>query len=300
MTEFHMESWDLQSVISGYSDDAFISAMEIPPSVFHPLRVQQENLLNFSEAFETSTGVLAELEDLYRPFDLQLNPLSSTQTVITSSLPVPQDVEEPEKLESQQTLYQSTIVAKPRKRKNQQNRVVQHVPADGLPSDIWAWRKYGQKPIKGSPYPRSYYRCSSSKGCLARKQVERCYWDPQIFIITYTAEHSHDQPTRRSALAGTTRSSLAGTTRGKPSAPKYPAFMEPHLPADSVFSPTTTLVTPTEDDQLLKQDSIKREEAQMLEDFEGDKIFSPDITLSDEFFQSLEDLEGLFVGQFPV
>lgn len=23
------------------------------------------------------------------------------------------------------------------------------------PSDSWAWRKYGQKPIKGSPYPRS-------------------------------------------------------------------------------------------------------------------------------------------------
>lgn len=23
------------------------------------------------------------------------------------------------------------------------------------PTDAWAWRKYGQKPIKGSPYPRS-------------------------------------------------------------------------------------------------------------------------------------------------
>jgi hypothetical protein len=40
-------------------------------------------------------------------------------------------------------------------RKNQVKKVVCHVPADGSSSDVWAWRKYGQKPIKGSPYPRS-------------------------------------------------------------------------------------------------------------------------------------------------
>jgi hypothetical protein len=26
-----------------------------------------------------------------------------------------------------------------------------------VPSDLWAWRKYGQKPIKGSPHPRYVY-----------------------------------------------------------------------------------------------------------------------------------------------
>ena len=39
-------------------------------------------------------------------------------------------------------------------RKNQQKRRVCHVTADNLSTDMWAWRKYGQKPIKGSPYPR--------------------------------------------------------------------------------------------------------------------------------------------------
>ncbi|GKV23176.1 hypothetical protein SLEP1_g32939 [Rubroshorea leprosula] len=293
MTEFYMENWDLQAVVRGYSNDAFIFALENPSSVFDPLSIQQEKLLNCPETFITNTSVLHELEDLPRPNHPHLNRLS-TQTVITTSLSVPHDVKEPEKLESQQSPYQSTVAAKLRKRKNQnqQNRVVQHVRADGPSSDIWAWRKYGQKLIRGSPYPRSYYKCSSSKGCLARKQVERCYWDPRIFIITYTAEHSHDQPTHRS--------SLAGTIRSKPSMAKYPEISKPRLPTNSVFSLTTTLVTPTEEDQFWKQDSIKRAEAKVLEDLEGEKIFSPDITLNDEFVQSLEDLEGLLLGKFPI
>lgn len=102
----------------------------------------------------------------------------------------------------------------PKRRKNQQKRIV-CVPvaasgrptSEGLPSDLWAWRKYGQKPIKGSPFPRGYYRCSSSKGCSARKQVERSRTEPSMLIITYTAEHNHPWPSHRNALAGSSRMS---------------------------------------------------------------------------------------------
>jgi len=62
------------------------------------------------------------------------------------------------------------------------------------PPDSWAWRKYGQKPIKGSPYPRGYYRCSSSKGCPARKQVERSRTDPTVLLVTYSYDHNHPWP----------------------------------------------------------------------------------------------------------
>ncbi|KAG2693327.1 hypothetical protein I3760_08G090600 [Carya illinoinensis] len=65
---------------------------------------------------------------------------------------------------------------------------------EGPPSDLWSWRKYGQKPIKGSPYPRGYYRCSTSKGCSAKKQVERCRTDASMLIITYTSSHNHPGP----------------------------------------------------------------------------------------------------------
>ncbi|GMI91992.1 WRKY DNA-BINDING PROTEIN 14, WRKY DNA-binding protein 14 [Hibiscus trionum] len=86
-----------------------------------------------------------------------------------------------------------------------------------VPSDLWAWRKYGQKPIKGSPYPRGYYRCSSSKGCSARKQVERSRTDPNMLVITYTSEHNHPWPTQRNALAGSTRSQPSKTNNASSS-----------------------------------------------------------------------------------
>lgn len=117
-----------------------------------------------------------------------------------------------------------------KRRKTQQKRIV-CVPAaggsnrpsgEGLPSDLWAWRKYGQKPIKGSPYPRGYYRCSSSKGCSARKQVERSRTDPNMLVITYTSDHNHPWPTHRNALAGSTRQAEKVNTSEKDNADQRP------------------------------------------------------------------------------
>uniref|UniRef100_A0A2P2M7D8 WRKY transcription factor 15 family protein n=1 Tax=Rhizophora mucronata TaxID=61149 RepID=A0A2P2M7D8_RHIMU len=80
-------------------------------------------------------------------------------------------------------------------RKLRSKRVVR-VPAISLkmadiPPDDYSWRKYGQKPIKGSPHPRGYYKCSSVRGCPARKHVERALDDPSMLIVTYEGEHNH-------------------------------------------------------------------------------------------------------------
>ncbi|KAI7740104.1 hypothetical protein M8C21_010322 [Ambrosia artemisiifolia] len=98
-----------------------------------------------------------------------------------------------------------------KKRKNQNKKICQ-VPAEGSPPDLWSWRKYGQKPIKGSPYPRGYYKCSTLKGCLARKQVERNRSDPGMLIITYTGEHTHPVPTQVNSLSDSIRNKT--TTSG--------------------------------------------------------------------------------------
>ncbi|KAL9226162.1 hypothetical protein vseg_002006 [Gypsophila vaccaria] len=56
--------------------------------------------------------------------------------------------------------------------------------------DGYRWRKYGQKAVKNSPFPRSYYRCTNSK-CTVKKRVERSYEDPTIVITTYEGQHCH-------------------------------------------------------------------------------------------------------------
>ncbi|CAN0880420.1 Probable WRKY transcription factor 49 [Linum grandiflorum] len=56
--------------------------------------------------------------------------------------------------------------------------------------DGYKWRKYGQKSIKNSPFPRSYYKCTNQK-CSAKKQVERSREEEDTFIITYEGLHLH-------------------------------------------------------------------------------------------------------------
>ncbi|KAL0458266.1 UNVERIFIED_CONTAM: putative WRKY transcription factor 21 [Sesamum latifolium] len=90
-----------------------------------------------------------------------------------------------------------------KKRKHRVKRSIK-VPAISnkladIPPDEYSWRKYGQKPIKGSPHPRGYYKCSSMRGCPARKHVERCLEDPSMLIVTYEGDHNHQRLPSQSA-----------------------------------------------------------------------------------------------------
>ncbi|GKU94238.1 hypothetical protein SLEP1_g7764 [Rubroshorea leprosula] len=67
--------------------------------------------------------------------------------------------------------------------------------------DGYRWRKYGQKAVKNSPYPRSYYRCTTQK-CAVKKRVERSFQDPTIVITTYEGQHNHPLPTTLRGHAG--------------------------------------------------------------------------------------------------
>eukprot|EP00850_Spirogloea_muscicola_P004879 SM000021S06512 [mRNA] locus=s21:940331:942205:+ [translate_table: standard] len=67
-----------------------------------------------------------------------------------------------------------------------------HIPDDG-----WSWRKYGRKPIKSSPNPRNYFRCSLEdldQPCLAKKKVEVSKDDKNVYVVTYLGYHTHAAP----------------------------------------------------------------------------------------------------------
>ncbi|KAF3443993.1 hypothetical protein FNV43_RR13683 [Rhamnella rubrinervis] len=106
------------------------------------------------------------------------------------------------------------------------------------PSDSWAWRKYGQKPIKGSPYPRGYYRCSSSKGCPARKQVERSRVDPTTLVITYACDHNHPMPTKSHHSTSSSSSAAAAAAAAAATSAAIPTKFAPEDEELAVFAPS--------------------------------------------------------------
>ncbi|KAG8365681.1 hypothetical protein BUALT_Bualt18G0131800 [Buddleja alternifolia] len=195
-----------------------------------------------------------------------------------------------------------------KRRKSQAKKVVcipAPSPANGrttgevVPSDLWAWRKYGQKPIKGSPHPRGYYRCSSSKGCSARKQVERSRNDPNMLVITYTSEHNHPWPTQRNALAGSSRSQLSKNNTASKNSPNSPPKRSSN-PKEEQKTITMENSAPNHDPSSA---AVKEEMNQIEMDDPGfdelgfPKSYKPTLQNSnnsseDSFFADLGEIEG--------
>jgi len=56
--------------------------------------------------------------------------------------------------------------------------------------DGYHWRKYGQKKVKGTPFPRAYYRCTHTlTKCSVRKMTEET--QSGTFLISYEGTHNH-------------------------------------------------------------------------------------------------------------
>ncbi|KAL6986316.1 WRKY Transcription Factor [Sarracenia purpurea var. burkii] len=268
---------DLQAVVRGSNNGFPASAMDDQTSFFASFTFQQDdfsvlNALTFPDLFET-TRVLDELEELYKPF--------YPQTILSSPISVSRGENEPEKPKEKE-------------------------PFTGTPVVVGSSTDHGVKYRR-----RSYYRCSSSKGCLARKQVERSPTDPEMFVITYAAEHSHSQPTCRNPLAGGTRRRLPNprsSSCGDPGElkPAGPCFSPISAAALSPPAPSPTETTEEDElsqrlqDGIIKKESMEEdnddeddEDQRMGEASERNGLLINDAITSDEFFVGFEELDRL-------
>ncbi|KAF3628687.1 putative WRKY transcription factor 27 [Capsicum annuum] len=309
--------WGLQAVVIGSSSTSCSDIHGSNYVDFSPnLDFQESEYLSFShhhhQHHEMKKEVYSdELEQLYKPF----YHVGGQNMLMGSSISlVPKEVIKEKKREEEQqqvVAASNTYVPKYKKRKNEQKRVVLQLKADDLSSDKWAWRKYGQKPIKGSPYPRSYYRCSSSKGCLARKQVEQSCTEHGIFIVTYTAEHNHSQPTRRNSLAGTTKSKFPNSKNSINSPKKIvkeEKITSPHCSTSNLgLSPEAARMIDEfpeinqENNIIIGGDNNYYDEDGMRNIFEGsdeNECVSIEEMFDGDFFAGLEDIHDGFNSSF--
>ena len=160
---------------------------------------------------------------------------------------------------------------------------------------------------------RNYYRCSSSKGCSARKQVERSNLDPNIFIVTYTGDHTHPRPTSRNSLAGSTRNKLSTIQKAKSkdsapeTLPSTTASCSSPRSATSLspISPTTSLLVPenaTAPVHNVGDIGVEEESVDMtLEtapdgESDEDDLLIPNVHVDEDLFKGLEELVGGTAG----
>ncbi|XP_060197687.1 probable WRKY transcription factor 48 [Lycium barbarum] len=143
----------------------------INPSQAHVAKIPSENIVNTpnSSSISTSSNEAAPNDDQ-----------QTTKTVEQQ----PDDHQDKNKKQ-----------LKPKKKKQKREREPRFAfmtksEIDHL-DDGFRWRKYGQKAVKNSPFPRSYYRCTTPT-CGVKKRVERSSEDPSIVVTTY--EGTHTQP----------------------------------------------------------------------------------------------------------
>jgi hypothetical protein len=102
--------------------------------------------------------------------------------------------------------------------------------------DGYRWRKYGQKAVKNSPFPRSYYRCTNNK-CTVKKRVERSFEDPSTVITTYEGQHCHH------SAAGLPRAGLT-TDEATAAVAVYRSQYSNMLPQQAAASPSLRPIQP--------------------------------------------------------
>ncbi|KAJ3688353.1 hypothetical protein LUZ61_017517 [Rhynchospora tenuis] len=142
------------------------------------------NLVNGSEE---ANGLMGEILDT---FSMVISALQTSETVKEAGLTESADPKREISNKKRKGLDGSDQRTGSRRSVRQSS--TQRVIKANTIEDGHLWRKYGQKEILNSKYPRGYYRCTHKfdQGCKAQKHVQKSEEDPNVFIISYTGNHT--------------------------------------------------------------------------------------------------------------
>lgn len=128
------------------------------------------------------------LHQILKTFSKSISELTSSTADAATQIPVAA-VDSAEKTKKSPPAGVKTRRGCYKRRRTSDSWTVESATTD----DDFAWRKYGQKTILNSNFPRCYYRCTHKfeSGCKATKQVQKIkVGKPTIYQTTYINHHT--------------------------------------------------------------------------------------------------------------
>ncbi|UPR01768.1 WRKY family transcription factor [Chloropicon primus] len=128
-------------------------------------------------------------------------PSTSAPAAAPAQAPAPQKQTKKKKSSSSSSKKKDSEDGGKKEQKSSTKEVVEVESKSDQIDDGYRWRKYGQKLVKGNPFPRSYYKCTHP-GCNVRKHVERSQANPKCIVTTYEGKHNHEKLNKEQRAAG--------------------------------------------------------------------------------------------------
>ncbi|KAJ4955335.1 hypothetical protein NE237_012118 [Protea cynaroides] len=198
---FDMYCENEKGISMGFMD--LLGIQDYSPSIFDLLHYQQQQPPPPSPS-PPPTPPAPPLTESSEVLNLPASPNSSSiSSSSTEAANDDQQTKPVDKQEQEKPKKQSKVKKKNQKMQREPRFAFMTKSEVDHLEDGYRWRKYGQKAVKNSPFPRSYYRCTTAT-CGVKKRVERSSDDPSFVVTTYEGQHTHPSPVmpRGSSVVG--------------------------------------------------------------------------------------------------
>ncbi|CAN4107083.1 unnamed protein product [Withania somnifera] len=190
--DHHPDYFDDYTTTTTTSTSSIFDLLMMPPHHHEPQQHQQQPIIN---PIITTSTIVQESSISDQLINVPLTP--NLSSVSSSSTEFSLDDYQQPKVRNQQDQDKNKEQLKPKKMNHKKEREPRFAfltksEVDHL-DDGFRWRKYGQKAVKNNPFPRSYYRCTTTS-CGVKKRVERSIQDPSVVVTTYEGTHIHPCP----------------------------------------------------------------------------------------------------------